>query len=55
MGVNAQKYQDFNNADFGGQVKLVGQELKSLAAPVVDKAKQGIQNMVSKVKTKLQR
>ena len=55
MGVNAQKYQDFNNADFGGQVKLAGQELKSLAAPVVDKAKQGIQNMVSKVKTKLQR
>ena len=55
MGVTAQKYQNFNNADLGGQVKIVGQELKSLAAPVVDKAKQGIQNMVSKVKTKLQR
>ena len=55
MGITAQKYQNFNNADFGGQVKIVGQELKSLAAPVVDKAKQGIQNMVSKVKSKLQR
>jgi hypothetical protein len=55
MGVSAQKYQDFSNANFVGTVKLAGQELKSLAAPVVDKAKQGIQNMVSKVKTKLQR
>ena len=55
MGITAQKYQNFNNADLGGQVKIVGQELKSLAAPVVDKAKQGIQNMVSKVKSKLQR
>jgi len=55
MGITAQKYQNFNNADLKGQVKIVGQELKSLAAPVVDKAKQGIQNMVSKVKTKLQR
>jgi hypothetical protein len=34
---------------------MVGQELKSLAAPLVDKAKQGIQNFASKVKTKLQR
>ena len=55
MGVGGQKYQDFNNANFGGQVKMVGQELKSLAAPLVDKAKQGIQNFASKVKTKLQR
>ena len=55
MGVTAQKYQDFNNANFGGQVKMFGQEIKSITAPLVDKAKQGIQNFASKVKTKLQR
>jgi hypothetical protein len=55
LGVTAQKYQNFNSANFAGQVKIVGQELKSAAAPMVDKAKQGIQNLASKVKGKLQR
>lgn len=54
MATTAQKYQDFNSANFAGQVKIVGQDLKAAAAPLVDKAKQGIQNLASKVKSKIQ-
>jgi hypothetical protein len=54
LGNIATKWNTFNNANFKDQVKIMGQDLKQMAQPGIDKAKQAVkgaaQNLFNKNK-----
>jgi hypothetical protein len=56
LGEIAVKWTTFNNANFKDQVKIMGQDLKQMAQPGIDKAKQAVkgvaQNLFNKDKQK---
>ena len=50
LGEIAVKWTTFNNANFKDQVKIMGQDLKQMAKPGIDKAKQAVQNLFNRNK-----
>ena len=56
LGEIALQWTTFNNANFKDQVKIMGQDLKQMAQPGIDKAKQAVkgavQNLFNKDKQK---